>query len=338
MAIFDTVEIDGCEVSRASLHNLTFIKELELMPGCRILVSKRNMIIPHIEENLDRGGFDCVKLYPMNCPCCAAPTRIENGGAAEILRCDNTACSAQFLRKFLHFVGKKALDIEGLSEATLEKFISKGWLKEFTDIFRLDRYAREITAMEGFGEKTWRRIWDSIQRSRNTTFERFVIAMDIPMIGRSASKELRHRFNGDLDALKAAAINGFDFTVLNDFGITLHNNIHAWFRKEENKKFWEELKTMVNIESTNAAAAAETTNNPFTGKTIVVTGKLEHFTRDTINARIQSLGAKAGDSVSKNTDFLICGEKAGSKLDKARALGVTVLTEQEFLNMAGNAA
>jgi len=333
VAIFDTVEIDGCEVSRASLHNLSFIKELEFRPDCRILVSKRNMIIPHVENNLDRGAYDNT-LIPSSCPCCGSPTRVDTSGTAETLYCDNPTCAGQRLQQFVHFVSKKAMDIEGLSEATLERFISMGWLDDFMDVYRLDRYAREIKQTEGFGEKSWLRLWDAIERSRSTTFERYLISMDIPMIGRTASKELCRHFNGDLNALETAVDDGFDFTQLNDFGEVLDRNIHAWFRIEKNRNLWEELQKMINIEKT-ANTVTEAADNPFAGRTVVVTGTLVHFTRNTINAKIESLGAKAGSSVSKNTDYLICGESAGSKLDKARELGVPVLTEQQFLEMAG---
>ena len=332
VAVFDTVEIDGTDISRAILHNLAFIRELELKPGCRILVSKRNMIIPHVEENLDRGGFDD-SIIPTTCPCCGYPIRIDTSSESETLHCDNPGCSMRRLRQFAHFAGKKAMDIEGLSESTLEKFIRKGWLHDFTDIYRLDWYAYEITVMEGFGEKSWRRLWAAIQRSRNTTFERYLIAMDIPMIGRTASRELARCFNSSLDAFENAVISGFDFTQLSDFGEVLHSNIHNWFKDEENMYLWKELQKMTTIEN-NTAAAAETTANAFTGRTIVVTGKLEYFTRDTINAKIESLGAKAGSTITKHTDYLICGEKAGGKLDKARSLGIEVLSEQQFLSMA----
>jgi DNA ligase (NAD+) len=336
VAIFDTVEIDGCEVSRASLHNLTFIRELELKPGCRILVSKRNMIIPHVEENLDRDGFDKA-IIPSCCPCCGSPTRIQEGkkDKAETLRCDNPGCSYQRLRQFVHFVGKKAMDIEGLSEATLEKFIGMGWLDTFADIYRLDRYRDEIVMMEGFGIKSWRRLWASIQKSRSTTFVRFVVAMDIPMVGRTASRELDRCFGGDLDALAAAVESGFDFTQLNDFGEVLHRNIRDWFKIDKNKNLWKEMKAMANIE--NKTTATEAKGNPFSGKMVVVTGTLANFTRNSINAKIEELGAKAGSAVSKNTDYLIAGESAGSKLTKAQALGIPVLTEQEFLAMAKGA-
>jgi DNA ligase (NAD+) len=330
VALFDTVEIDGCEVSRASLHNLTFIRELELMPGCRILVSKRNMIIPHIEENLDKGRFNAKTLYPESCPCCGLPTRVD----VETLRCDNADCAMQNLRKFVHFAGKKAMDIEGLSEATLEKFIGKGWLRGFTDVYRLYEHSSEIQRLEGFGEKSWLRLYDAIERSRNTTFERFVVSMDIPMVGRTASKELSRYFNGDVNALETAVNAGFDFTVLNDFGEVLHRNIHSWFRIKENMNLWRGLQTMITIEKANTIPATE--SNPFTGSTIVATGTLEHFTRNGINAKIEQLGAKAGSAVSKSTDYLICGKNAGSKLSKAMELGVTVLSEQEFLTMTGS--
>lgn len=187
VAVFDTVEIDGCEVSRATLHNLSFIEGLELMPGNRILVSKRNMIIPQVEENLDRGDFSMEVLVPSLCPCCGYQTMIHTtqkrtDGEQKLTKtlfCHNPNCASQNLRKFVHFVGKKAMDIDGLSEATLEQFIARGWLQDFTDIYRLDNHRDEIIRMDGFGERSWQRLWDAIQKSRNTTFERYLIAMDI---------------------------------------------------------------------------------------------------------------------------------------------------------------
>jgi DNA ligase (NAD+) len=343
VAIFDTVEIDGCEVSRASLHNLSFIENLELMTGCRILVSKRNMIIPHVEENLDRGDFCMDKLIPHTCPCCGEPTRIQitreviagREHITKTLCCDNPVCAMRHLRRFVHFVSKKAMDIVGLSEATLERFIGCGWLHTFMDLYRLDEHQDDIVQMEGFGERSWQRLWEAIERSRNTTFERYLISMDIPMIGNSASRELCSRFDGSLRTFEAAVDNGYDFTKIPDFGETLHLNIHEWFQSEENRILWEELQTMMNIEKRTTAVQNE--GNIFMGKTIVVTGKIEPYTRDGINAVIASLGAHPGSSVSKNTDYLICGENAGSKLEKARSLGVPVLSPAEFFRMNGEA-
>lgn len=404
VAVFDPVEIDGCEVSRASLHNLTFIEELDLLPGCRVLVSKRNQIIPHLEANLERGLFQfvcdfgkvppefqdhwldhlricanrckqgecdgddqhkenpqsrpcalCVKgkarglgilqdtVYPTVCPSCGTPTRVQitksvvagKERVTKTLYCDNPDCEMRRLRKIAHFVSKKAMDIEGLSEATLKIFIKLGWIQEYMDIYRLDAHQAEIVRLDGFGEKSWQRLWDAIQRSRDTTFERFLIAVDIPMIGNTASKVLCRQFGGSLDAFEDAVNHKYDFSQLPDFGDTLHQNIHDWFDVEDNRYLWEELQKMMNIKKAETTVDAEQRDNPFVGLTIVVTGKVEPYTREGINSKIESLGAHAGSSVSKKTDYLICGENAGSKLSKARELGVKVLTPAEFFSMAG---
>lgn len=335
VAVFDTVEMDGCDVSRATLHNLTFIKDLELTVGCRIAVSKRNMIIPHIEENLDRGNY--VDAVPPVCPCCGSQTRIHkrkgsDGRMIETVHCDNPTCSNQILKKFVHFVGKKAMDIEGLSEATLEKFLSLGYLTSFTDIYHLDRYAEQIKALDGFGEKSYVRLAAAIQRSRHTTFVRYLVAMDIPMVGRTKSRILDQVFCGNLEMFRNAAIGNYDFTNLDDFGETLDHNIHDWFSDEGNLKLWDELQTEFTFEKRKD----ETTmmkENVFTGCTIVATGKLENFSRNEINDKILELGAKPGSSVTKNADYVVYGEKAGSKLTKAQQLGIKTLSENEFLEM-----
>ncbi|MCM1441636.1 MAG: NAD-dependent DNA ligase LigA, partial [Roseburia sp.] len=339
VALFDTVEIDGCAVSRASLHNLSFIKDLELHPGCRILVSKRNMIIPHIEENLDRG-FDR-KLIPEKCPHCGKPVRSftrvgDKGRLIETLHCDNPDCGNRILRKFVHFAGKKAMDMSGISEATIACFIEKGFLTTFHDFYHLDRYHDEIVNMDGFGEKSYRKIQESIEKSRNTTFVRYVVAMDIPMIGRTAGRILDEYFKGDLQAFAKAAVDCFDFTILPEFGETMSRNIHEWFHKWENLKLWKTLQKELHFEEREEKPMKKNNdngNNQFAGCTIVATGKLENFTRDGINSKITSLGATAGSSVTRKTNYLICGEKPGSKLTKAKELGIPVLTEQEFLNM-----
>ena len=338
VAIFDTVEIDGCSVSRASLHNLSFIEALELRPGNRIIVSKRNMIIPHVEENLDRGAFDLQSVIPAKCPCCGEPTRIHINGetnGTKTLFCDNPACETRRLRQFVHFVGEKAMNIEGLSEGTLEKLIGRGFLHSFMDIYQLDRYKDEIIKMDGYGERSWQRLWDAIQRSRDTTFERYMIAMDIPMVGNTASRTLSRQFNASLEAFEDAIFQQFDFTQLPDFGETLHKNIHAWFQCEENWYTWAELRNFVTIAPPVARVPIAVPGNPFMGKTVVVTGKVEPYSRTGINAKIEALGARAGSSVSSKTDYLICGENAGSKLEKAQSLGITVLTPAEFFRMIG---
>jgi len=332
VAIFDPVEIDGCTVSRATLHNLTFIEDLRLNAGDRILVSKRNMIIPQVEENLDRetGLMD----YPAACPCCGAGTEIIKGsnGTTKTLNCPNEGCGAKDFRRFVHFVSKKAMNVEGLSEAALSRFIDSGWLRTYADIYHLDEHREEIVQMDGFGEKSYDRLWNAIQESRNTTFERFLVGMDIPLIGTTASRILSKEFGGDIDAFVEAVEDGFMFTDFEGFGVTLHDNIHKWFRTPGNTEILNLMKREVSFAMSNNQTS--NSGSPFAGKTVVVTGALENFTRDSINSELIRLGAKAGSSVSKNTDYVIAGEKAGSKLAKAQALGVRVLTEAQFLQMA----
>ena len=343
VAVFDTVEIDGCGESRASLHNLSFIKNLELHPGCRILVSKRNMIIPHVEENLDRGAYE--DMVPDVCPCCGQPTRTycrtgDKGRMVETLHCDNPECGSRILQRFVHFAGKKAMNIRGLSEATLEQLIQLGALKGYQDLYHLDRYRDEIITLEGFGEKSYENMVASINESRNTTFVRFVVAMDIPLIGKTASRILDRHFHGSLRELEMAALNRFDFTCLEGIGDIMSGNIHAWFRNSDHLLLWRNLQKELKFENGMDAKTSReennmngTNNNTFAGCTIVATGKLVNFTRDGINTKIAGLGATPGSSVTKKTDYLICGEKAGSKLAKAQQLGVKILTEQEFLEL-----
>ena len=206
MAILKPVEIDGCTVSRASLHNLSFIEGLELMPEDRVLISKRNQIIPHVEENLDRGGFCMERAVIQSCSCCHQPTRIHEENGTKRLFCDNPNCATENLRQFVHFAGDKAMDIAGLSETTLEKLIGWGVLDHCLDIYHLDEHRSEILMIDGFGEKSWQNLWGAIQHSRDTTFERYLIAMDIPLIGNSASRTLAQRFHSSLDEFETAIL------------------------------------------------------------------------------------------------------------------------------------
>ena len=333
VAIFEPIEIDGTIVTRASLHNVTFVSDLELNIGDRVLVTKRNMIIPHIEENLDRGkGFIG---FPDRCPSCDSPTHLSIGEnkKTRILRCLNDDCPEKKIRSFMHFVSKKAMNIDGFGEAALREFIKMGWLTDFVSIYHLDNHKESITNLAGFGVKSYEKLWKSVQASRNTTFERFLISLDIPQVGRNASSILAKQFSSDLGAFLLAIQEHFDFTSLDDFGEIIHRNIYEWFKSAENQALLNNLRKEVNI-MTSKPTVAVSTDNPFAGKTIVATGTLKNFTRDAITEEIINLGGKVGSSVTKNTDFLIAGEKAGSKLAKAESLGVTILTEGEFIKMS----
>lgn len=224
------------------------------------------------------------------------------------------------------------MNIQGLSSATLEKFLVKGWIQSFQDIYHLDQYKEKIIQMEGFGEASYTNLQNSINDSRNTTFTRYLVAMDIPLIGRTISEILNKQFNGNLNAFETAVLQGYDFTQIEGIGDRSNDNLHIWFTNEQNLKLWRELQTEMTFEERKENNTMKS-NTIFTGKTIVATGKLEHFTREEINTKILELGAKPGSSVSKKTDFLIAGEKAGSKLSKAQDLGIEVLTEDEFLQM-----
>lgn len=231
------------------------------------------------------------------------------------------------------------MDIKDLSTATLSKFLDYGWLDSFQDLYHLDMHREEIIRLEGFGVKSYENLWASIEASRHTTFERYLVAMDIPLVGRTISRSLGRQFHGSLDDFEQASTGTYDFTQLEDIGTIINDNIHTWFSDMDNLKLWKELqKEMTFEERTEETMNVEQSEqNPFAGRTIVATGKLMNYTRDGIQAKILSLGAKAGSSVSKNTDYLICGDKAGSKLAKAQSLGVRILSEYEFLSMIGEA-
>lgn len=337
VAVFDPVEIDGATVSRATLHNISYIKKLCLRPGCRILVCKRNLIIPHVEQNLDHGKRIDTEELPSACPCCGSPTEIQvsekpndDGVCVETLVCKNPDCLSKHIARLTHFVSKPAMNIEGISETTLEKFVDRGWIHSYPDLFHLVEHKEEILEADGFGAKSFERMQTAIEASRNITFEHFLVAIDIPMIGKTASKAIAWYFNGEIAAFEQAVRERFDFTQLPDFGDTLCGNIYKWFEDTEHQALWEAMKKEVVFMDMEIKKAAE---NPFLGKTVVVTGTLENFTRAGIQAKIEELGGRAAGSVSKKTDFVLAGEKAGSKLTKAKELGIPVITEEQFLQM-----
>ena len=333
-AVFDDVKIDGTTVNHAYLHNLDNFMRLVLGPGDSITVYKANMIIPQVAENQTKSGSCPI---PEVCPCCGSrlQTRKSSGGTQQ-LYCENEACPARLMRKFVHFCSKTRMEIEGLAEQTLETFVQHGWVQNFGDLYELERHKDEIIATPGFGEKSFARLQKAVDQRRTCTLNRFIAALGIPEVGRHAGRILNRYFSGSWEAFEQAIQTGFDFTQLKDFGQVMHDNIYAWYNDAEEAKLWRPaLKhiTFLKEETT----MSETMNNPFAGKTVVATGKLENYTRDGIQMKLLSLGAKPAGSVSKKTDYLIVGENAGSKLSKAQSLGVATLTEQEFLQMLADA-
>ncbi len=329
-ATFEPVEIDGTMVSRAYVHNLNILSSLALGPGDKIKVYKANMIIPQIAENLTKSGGIAI---PQTCPCCGSQLMIHTSDSGtKQLFCENPVCSAKLVQKFVHFCEKTRMNIEGLSESTLAKFVAKGWIKNFGDLYDLEQHREEITQTEGFGEKSFERLQASIEKSRHCTLARFIAALGIPMVGRHAGRDLDQYFGGSWEAFENAIQTGFDFTALPDFGQIMHNNIYTWYADKDEELLWRPLLEKIEFEKESMTMNTNT-NNPFFGKTVVATGKLENYTRDGIQMKLLQLGATPASSVTKKTDYLIVGEKAGSKLAKAQQLGVKTLTEAEFESM-----
>lgn len=325
--VFEPVMIEGSEVTRAYLHNYDNYLNLALGAGDRVKVYKANQIIPQIAENMDKTGT-CV--VPTHCPCCGKMLSIlKSDGGTRQLFCENPHCSAKLVRKFVHFCDKTRMNIEGVSEKTLTQFVSHGWIKTFADLYDLEQHREEIIQAEGFGVKSFERLQAAIEKSRYCTLAKFIAGLGIPMVGRHAGRDLDAYFSGSWDAFEKAIQDRFDFTQLPNFGQIMHNNIYTWYADTEEAKLWMPLLKKVEFIKENMTMETNK-NNPFAGKTIVATGKLENYTRDGIQMKLLSLGAKPASSVTKNTDYLIVGEKAGSKLTKAQQLGIAVLTEQEF--------
>ncbi|MCI9176434.1 MAG: NAD-dependent DNA ligase LigA [Lachnospiraceae bacterium] len=328
--LFEPVEIDRTAVSRAYLHNLDIFEEFRFGIGDTIQVYKANMIIPQIARNDTKSG---TFTLPMACPCCGKPLAVrKTSGGTRQLFCENPHCTARLVQKFDHFCEKTRMGIEGLSATTLEKFIGHGWIRNFGDLYDLEQHREEIVNTEGFGEKSFERLQASIEKSRSCTLAKFIAGLGIPMVGRHAGRDLDAYFHGSWEEFESAILGGFDFTQLPDFGETMHKNIYQWYQDAEEAKLWRPLLKKINF--IKESSTMNTNNNtPFYGKTVVATGKLENYTRDGIQAKLLELGAKPASSVTKKTDYLIVGEKAGSKLTKAQQLGIRTLTEAEFEDM-----
>lgn len=338
IAEFDAVEIDNTNVERASLHNITFIENLKLRKGDTISVSKRNMIIPHVEKNIsaeteERFNYnaDIIK----ECPVCAHSTDIKktlnSGSEVKVLYCTNENCPGRQIKKFTHFVSKPALNIDGLSEATLIKFVNLGWIKNLSDIFGLPEHKEEIIEMEGFGEKSYLNLCKALDNAKTTELSNFLVALNISLLGKNAAKIIENMVDGNIQKFLYLIDSNYDFSQIDGFGDTINREIHNWFSIEENGVEVARLLEILTIKETNTNIADK--NNFFYQKTVVITGKFSSHSRDELTEIIQNLGGKVTDSVSAKTDLLLCGEDAGSKLEKANKLGVSIMREQELYSL-----
>ena len=327
VAIFEPVELEGTTVSRASVHNISIMEELELGIGDKIEVYKANMIIPQIASNLTKSG---IKDIPQECPACHGKTEIRQVNDAKALYCTNPDCSAKHLKSFALFVSRDALNMDGLSEATLEKFIAKGFINVYSDIFHLDRYADEIKNMEGFGEKSYDNLQKSIQKARTTTLPRLIYGLGIAGIGLANAKILCKEFKYDIETM--THLSEEELGSVSGIGPVLARGYVEYF---SNEKHMEELQKLL-AELVIPQEQENAQEQIFSDKTFVITGSVEHFAnRNEVKDVIESKGGKVTGSVTTKTDYLINNDvnSTSSKNKKAKELGIPIITEEEFLKM-----
>lgn len=323
-AIFDTVEIDGTDVSRASLHNLTIMSQLNVRENCTARVFKANMIIPQIDSTDDDGVADFV--IPDRCPICGGATIRIKDNDSEMLKCNNSNCSGKLLGKLCTFVSKQGMDIDGLGEQTLAQFIELGYIREFADIYLLKNIRDRLAALPGFGKSSVDKMLASIEKSRDVTLERLIASVSIDGVGLDTAKKISKCVDGDLGLFMSSINNRFDFSSLNGFGERSNELIYKWF--DNNMEQF--LNVCLNVTIKQEAKPVVTdTSSPINGKTFCITGTFEYPRKD-IQKEIESCGGIFVSGVTKKTDVLFVGDNAGSKLKKAEELGILVIPEEHF--------
>ena len=325
VAVFEPVELEGTTVSRASVHNISIMEELELGSGDRIKVYKANMIIPQISENLTTSGIDDL---PKECPVCGYATEVKAENGIKTLYCPNSQCPAKHVKLFTLFVSRNGMNIDGLSEETLEKFIDAGYIKEFADIFHLDRYYEEIVATPGFGQKSYDNLMDSVEKARTVELSALIYSLGIPNIGSANAKLICKAFNNNIEKIRNASVE--ELIEIDGIGEIMAEKFCQYFADEDNIKKLDNLLKEVNI----AEPEENTTPQNMDGLTFVITGSVEHFAnRNELKSYIEKHGGKVTGSVSAKTNYLINNDamSASSKNKKAKQLGVEIVTEEVFL-------
>lgn len=328
VAIFEPVELEGTTVSRASVHNISIMKELKLGIGDTIRVYKANMIIPQIAENLTGSGNAPV---PHNCPACGQETIVKKENDVECLFCVNPGCPAKKIKSFGLFTSRDAMNIDGLSEATLEKFIARGFIHDFGDIFEISRHKDEIVEMEGFGQKSYDNLMESLERAKETTLPRVIYSLGIANIGLANAKVICRHFDNDLDRIRHASLE--EVSDIDTIGPVIAGNLVAYFKDEDNNRRLDHLMSFLHIQEDSPRQ-----EQIFEGMNFVITGSLVHFgNRSEAKELIESLGGKVTGSVTKKTNYLINNDiqSNSSKNKKARELGIPILSEEDFRKLAG---
>lgn len=328
VAIFEPVELEGTTVSRASVHNISIMRELKLGIGDTIRVYKANMIIPQIAENLTGSGNAPI---PHTCPACGQETVVKKENDVECLFCVNPGCPAKKIKSFGLFTSRDAMNIDGLSEATLEKFIARGFIHDFGDIFEISRYKDEIVEMEGFGQKSYDNLMESLERAKETTLPRVIYSLGIANIGLANAKVICRHFDNDLDRIRHASLE--EVSDIDTIGPVIAGNLVAYFRDEDNNRRLDHLMRFLHIQEDSPKQ-----EQIFEGMNFVITGSLVHFgNRSEAKELIESLGGKVTGSVTKKTNYLINNDiqSNSSKNKKARELGIPILSEEDFRKLAG---
>ena len=328
VAIFEPVELEGTTVSRASVHNISIVKELQLGIGDTIKVYKANMIIPQIAENLTRSGN---LVIPDKCPVCGREARIRKENDVETLYCMNPDCVAKKIKSFSLFTSRDAMNIDGLSEATLEKFIAMGFIHNFGDIFEIGRYKDQIVEMEGFGQKSFDNLMVSLEKAKETTLAKVIYSLGITGIGLANAKMICKYFDDDIEKIRYAEEE--EISSIEGIGPVIAGSLADYFKSAENNQKLDHLLSHLHLVHEETSA-----EQVFAGKTFVITGSVEHFSnRSEAKEFIEARGGKVTGSVTKKTDYLINNDKtsASSKNKKAQELGIPILSEEDFLELAG---
>lgn len=335
VAIFEPVDIDGAIVEKASVHNVSIYTNLDLQAGDKIMVYRANQVIPQIRRNLSAQNRSSTYLrIPGYCPVCEAPTMIQKINDSEVLICTNLNCKGKLLGRLKHYSSKDAMDIQGLSEQTLQRFIDLGYLNNLPDLYSLDQHKRMLLMLEGFGALSVNKLLSAIEKSKHTTLDRFINALSIPNIGKETAKTIAKYFDYSWIKFGIACNTRFNWQKLPDFGAIMEKSLIGFWR--DNKDWVEELGSMMDFYNPNEGKAQ---NNTLKGMTFVITGKLNHFkNRDELVKKIEEYGGKVAGSVSKSTTYLINNDvnSTSGKNKKARELGVKIISEEQFLGVNGD--
>ena len=326
VAVFGPVELEGTTVSRASLHNVSIFEELMLGVGDEISVYKANMIIPQVYENLTKSNTEKV---PKICPACGKDTTIKKDNESKVLLCTNPDCQVKHIKQYALMASRDALNIDGLSESTLEKFLSKGFIKNDSDIFKLDKYKDEMVNMDGFGKRSYEKLIAALDEAKNTTVSRFLYSLGISGIGSANAKMIAKYFDNDIDRIISASKD--DLLEIEGIGEVLANSIADFFKSEKNIENVESLRKILKFEKEESVGG-----DKLSGKVCVITGSLQHFSnRNELKELIEKNGGKVSGSVSSKTNYLINNDTASnsSKNKKAKELGVEIISEEDFLKL-----